>query len=102
MKLSEMSTVDGFQMTARLVPHVDAIMADQNVRKVMTDGKNRSVFSAYMAMLGAAAGARMDDTVEILAALTGKSADEIKAQPFKDTLADAKAVWDDDLKQLFF
>lgn len=101
MKLSEMSTVDGFQMTARLVPHVDAIMADQNVRKVMTDEKN-SVFSAYITILGAAAGARMDDTVEILSALTGKSSDEIKAQPFKATLADAKAVWDDDLKQLFF
>lgn len=103
MKLSEMDTRQLAAALCSLAAPIDRLCADKDVMAVIATiatGKG-----SLAAMLGKAAPVLLDkhydDVVAVLAALTGKTADEISAQSGMQTIADIRACLDQDLGSFF-
>ena len=105
MKLSKMSTDKAFECMARMVPHVVEIVSDPNVaeaKKRLTDKGSELTNGDFMLEIypllmrdhhGALCG--------IVAAMEGKTPEEVMAQPYTETFAAIKAGFTKELFDFF-
>lgn len=108
MKLSEMSTDRLADVMVRIAEPVERIGSDEmlidKLRALAQTGRKTAIENAA-AMVGALVPVllerRREDTYTILAALTGKTAEEIAAQPAMVTLKEARESIDADFLRFF-
>lgn len=113
MKISELSTDNAADVICRLTPHISAIVSDEDLMTELNKTIDRKDIQNKAQYLIIAAGKitalipilldkRKNDVFGILAAINGKSVDEIKAQNIIVTLEQIKeAVQDKDLIDFF-
>ncbi len=88
--LSGKSTADGLDMLAAMIPHVDTILHDEEFNRLRSRVKDdgsltladvmKDAFDVFAVKNRAA-------LLGIVAAATGKTPDEVAAQPLEETLA---------------
>ena len=108
MKLSEMSTDRLADVMVRIAEPVERIGSDEGLidklRALAQTGRRTAIENAA-AMVGALVPVllerRREDTYTILAALTGKTAEEIAAQPAMLTMKEARESVDGDFLRFF-
>lgn len=108
MKLSEMSTDRLADVMVRIAEPVERIGSDEmlidKLRALAQTGRKTAIENAA-AMVGALVPVllerRREDTYTVLAALTGKTAEEIAAQPAMVTLKEARESIDADFLRFF-
>ena len=108
MKLSELNTMQLAGALCKLPPAVSRIMEDPALREAMQSfGKSEervpAIAYARLAALLAPVLLKehLNDTADILSALTGKSTGDILAQPGFETIRDIKECLDKDLMDFF-
>lgn len=110
MKLCEMNTQQLAEALCALTPPVCRIMQSQAVSAAMEafcEGEEEH--APLSATLGRAAEALvpvlltelLPEVCEVIAVLTGKSAESIMAQPAVETVRDMKDLWDGELADFF-
>lgn len=108
MKLSEMSTDRLADVMVRIAEPVERIGSDEmlidKLRALAQTGRKTAIENAA-AMVGALVPVllerRREDTYAVLAALTGKTAEEIAAQPAMVTLKETRESIDTDFLRFF-
>lgn len=108
MKLSEMSTDRLADVMVRIAEPVERIGSDEmlidKLRALAQTGRKTAIENAA-AMVGTLVPVllerRREDTYAVLAALTGKTAEEIAAQPAMVTLKEARESIDADFLRFF-
>ena len=108
MKLSEMSTDRLADVMVRIAEPVERIGSDEmlidKLRALAQTGRKTAIENAA-AMVGALVPVllerRREDTYTVLAALTGKTVEEIAAQPAMVTLKEARESIDADFLRFF-
>ena len=107
MKLSQLSTGELAPVLCRLTPPVCRIAQDEAVLaafdRAAFDGKPPLPDAAQVweTLLPRLFSHHLDDLLEVLSILTGKSTDALRSQSALRTLADLRAVWDGDLSAFF-
>lgn len=113
MRISELTTDKAADVICRLTPHVSAIVGDEDLiaeLKKTIDRKDIQNKAQYLtiaagkitALMPILLNKRKNDVMGILAAINGKSVDEIKAQNIIVTMQQIKeAVQDRDLIDFF-
>ena len=94
MKISEMSTERAFECMARMAPHVAQIIGDEKIveqRDKLLKKNNRITNAEFMqAICPLMLKEHNDALCAIVAALSDKTADEVKAQPWSETFEEIK------------
>lgn len=108
MKISQMTTDQAADVMVRIAEPVANIMHDESVlemlQKMMSADTNNPVkFIAdnLGAITAALLKARREDVYEIVAALSGKTAEEVAGQKITQTIKDIKDSWDGELVDFF-
>ena len=107
MKLSQLSTGELAPVLCRLTPPVCRIAQDEAVLaafdRAAFDGKPPLPAAAQVweTLLPRLFSHHLDDLLEVLSILTGKSTDALRSKSALRTLADLRAVWDEDLSAFF-
>lgn len=106
MKLSEMPTIQAAACMVDLAAPVEKIMSHPKVAEMLESrGKTTmSVIDFAKVIIQLVPVMMRDyykDMVRVVAVLTNKSTEEINAQPIKETIADIRGFWDEDLKTFF-
>ena len=107
MKLSQLSTGELAPVLCRLTPPVCRIAQDEAVLaafdRAAFDGKPPLPAAAQVweTLLPRLFSHHLDDLLEVLSILSGKPADALRGQSALHTLADLRAVWDEDLSAFF-
>lgn len=108
MKLFEMSTRDMARTLCSLTQPFANLCDDREVAQAMMalsngmQGKGTGTLADIVARsVPVLLDRHYDDVVAILSALTGKTVEEINAQPGTETIADIRAVMDGDLTSFF-
>ena len=106
MKLSEMDTVRGAQVLAEIAAPIGVLVKNPALKEfVKAHGEEtvnaRLAFTAFTELAPAFLRDEADATFTIIAALTGKTLDEVRKQPFKETCKDVKESIDGDLLSFF-
>ena len=111
MKLSEMNTVQLADALVKLAAPMERIAKDEELNERMAEAARRlreggmTKLQHNAAMLGMLIPALLErhraDTFAVLSAMTGKSVEEIAAQPGMMTLKEAKECVDGDLLSFF-
>ncbi len=88
--LAKKSTDDGLDMLAAMIPHVDAILHDEEFNRLRSRVKNDGSLTLADVMQDAFrvfAVRNRTALLGVVAAATGKTPDEVAAQPLEETLA---------------
>lgn len=106
MKLSEMDTVRGAQVMAEIAGPIGVLVKNPATKEFVKAHGNetvgaRLIFDAFTELAPTFLRDEADATFAILAALSGKTLDEVRKQPFKETCRDVKACIDGDLLGFF-
>lgn len=108
MKLSEMNTKQLAEALCKLAPAASRIMEDPALLEAMqTFGKTEErvpaiAYTRLAAMLAPVLlQTHLNDTADVLSAMTGKSTDTILNQPGWETIRDIKDCFDKDLMDFF-
>ena len=105
MKLSDMSTEKAFECMARMVPYVVEIENDPAIaeaKRKMTEKSGEVTNGDFMLEIyPLLMRDHLDALCGIIAAMEGKTAGEVKAQPYKETFAAIKAGFTKELFDFF-
>ena len=109
MKLSEMNTQQLAACLCKIAEPVERIGTDEAVVKAMRDMnvrlKDGTLMEKIAAMIGALVptllGTHFDDVVVIVAAMTGKTEDGVRAQNGFVTIRDIRSFFDEDFAGFF-
>lgn len=106
MKLSEMTTKQAAACMAELAAPIEAIAKHPKMREMLekrNEEENASIPAVDLLAIALPVLCRdcFDDTAKVLAVLTGKTAKEIASQPIRQTIRDARDVFDADLASFF-
>ena len=109
MKITEMYGVDALNLLCDIAVPAARVMQDPMMAQALKDMGKLDVLHTPKVMLYAqmmtiyepVLRAHIDDVVQIAAAMTGKTADEVSKQPLPVTLKEVRAVWDKDLRDFF-
>ena len=105
MKLSEMNTEKAFACMARMVPYVAEIMGDPNVAEAKRKLGEKAGELTNGDFMAAIYPLLMRDHGEalcgIVAAMDDRTVEEVKAQPYKKTLAAIRADFTRELFDFF-
>lgn len=106
MKLSEMSTQKAAACMAELCAPMSAMVKNPVVKEYFDKAKNNEVnmdlaVDAFSVLLPVFLRDHYVEVAKVLSILTGKSQKEINEQPIKQTISDAKNVFDGDLLSFF-
>ena len=104
MKISQMPTEQAFECMVRMVPHVAAIASDEKIiaaRRSLRekDGATAADFmlSVYPILLGEHA----DALCGIVSAMSGKTEEQVRAQPLEETFAAIREGFTKELLDFF-
>lgn len=105
-KLSEMSTRKAAGLLGELAVPLGNLSQNPAIQSFFDKYKTAEMnaglaITGLVQMIPAFLQDNYDDTVAILALLTGKTADEIGDQPITQTIADVRGCVDGELSQLF-
>ncbi len=114
MKLSELTTDRALDVLCELTPHIYSITSDKNIvdsvsKVVRADLDNTSLYGQYMIIADRVVEVlplllknHRADVYGILSVLNEKPVDEIRAQPVRDTIRQAREAFrDEDLLSFF-
>ena len=105
MKLSEMNTQQLAACLCKIAPALERIGMDVETNRAFAslDGGSRMQQLAHMigALVPALLGTHFDDMVIIVAAMTGKTEDGVRAQNGFATIRDVKSFFDEDFIDFF-
>lgn len=106
MKLSEMTTPQFAECAARMVAPIGRLTKTKEVQSFFKKHASKEMsgtmaLAAMMELLPVFLRDHYADTVEVISALTGKTIEEINAQPGMRTIADVRDSWDRELLHFF-
>ena len=105
MKLSDMTTEKAFACMARMVPHVAQIMSDPAVaeakQKLIAMDDELTGGDVMLAIYPLLMRDHCEAVCGIVAALSDKTLEEVKAQPFEETLAAIREGFTEELFSFF-
>lgn len=105
MKLSEMNTEKAFECMARMTPYVAQIMSDPAVaeakRKLHDKGGELTNGDVMLGLYPLLMRDHSEALCGIVAAMEGRTLDEVKAQPYKKTFAAIRAGFTQELFDFF-
>lgn len=85
MKFSEMSTKDAFDVIAQISPDVAELAGDEEIAKIRKSiAENRNFYDVMADLIQLFTVKHKAATVRILAALEGKTVDELMETPFEE------------------
>lgn len=97
MKLSEMKTQDAFEAMVTMLPHVTAILEDTDLAEEKQKIKDKKATGAqsFGAIMPLVIGRHGDDMVSIVAAVTGKTVQEVRDMPMSEMQEEFDEAWKD-------
>lgn len=109
MKLSEMNTQELAKTLCQIAAPIERIGTSEDVndaiKQISGDMNEGTVLSKLSTMIGqimpALLGAHFEDTVAIIAAMTGKTAQQVREQNGMQTFRDVRSFLDEDFMRFF-
>ena len=109
MKITEMYGIDALTLLCDISVPAARVMQDPMMAQALKDVGKLDILHTPKVMLCAqmmtifepVLRAHIDDVVQIVAALTGKTTEEVRKQPLPVTIKEVRAVWDKDLRDFF-
>lgn len=109
MRISEMNTEEMSRTLCRIAGPMERIGTDKDVNDAfskiaesMGEGTNLAKISLVVGQIAPVLlGAHFEDTVEIVAAMTGKTAKEVREQSGMQTIKDVGSFFDEDFAVFF-
>lgn len=106
MKISEMSTQKAAACLAELVAPMAVIVKNPTVKEYFEKAKNQEATpdlfaDALSVLMPVFLRDHYNEVAKVLSILTGKTITQINDQPIRQTIADAKEVFDGDLVSFF-
>lgn len=102
MKISEMSTEQGFDVMAKLAPYISEIVQDEEIKSVAEQYKSQNGIGDSMDRLFPLMLAKHRKALYgMVSAVTGKTEETIKKQPMQTTKEDFSQTLCDDVFDFF-
>ena len=92
MKQLELNTEKGFDLMEKILPEVANILEDDDIKDVRSgivrENDKISVRKNFLPVMSLFVGKRRESVIRIVAAVKGKSVEEVKEQPINETIED--------------